>query len=109
LKDTLGYQNTFSSQTNQQSKSSSDTSKDQHDLSFESWLNDEPMARASAKNNSSSTNRSSTSKKTSHNNANASSKTKKEVKSVPAGNLINFDDDNNWTNNDAGWESIDTK
>ncbi|CAF1008503.1 unnamed protein product [Adineta ricciae] len=113
-----GYQNTFNSlpvaHHNQQSRSNDDVSKRERDLSFESWLNDEPAPKPS-----SSTTRSSSSKKTSSANSSASSKTKSESKAkptpapapapAPAANLINFDEEKWADDDDAGWESIDTK
>ena len=112
MKDTSGYQNTFTSLPNHQSKSNSDMSKPQRDDSFESWLNDEPSAKPSSGNSNrapaaSSSTSSSSSKKSS---SAQSSKPKAPAKAAPAPNLINFDDDNKWADDDdAGWESIDTK
>ncbi|UJR32058.1 hypothetical protein I4U23_019526 [Adineta vaga] len=111
-----GYQNTFNSlpvsqhQHQQQSKSNDDVSKRERDLSFESWLNDEPTSKSPT-----STTRPSSSKKSNNSNSSTSSKTKSEpkVKATPAPaaapNLINFDDEKWADDDDAGWESIDTK
>ncbi|CAF0959262.1 unnamed protein product [Rotaria sordida] len=103
--DNSGYQNTFSSlpnrqqQQQQQSQSNNDVSKPERDLSFESWLNDEPRSKSST-----SSNRPTSSKKTGNTSVSASSKSK----ATPAPNLINFDDEK-WANDDdAAWESIDT-
>jgi len=105
--DNSGYQNTFNSfphqhQHHQQSKSNDDVSRRERDNSFESWLNDEPDSKSS-----NATDRSTSSKKTGNTNSSDSSKSKPAP--APAPNLINFDDDKWADDDDAGWESIDTK
>ncbi|CAF3754197.1 unnamed protein product [Rotaria socialis] len=109
-----GYQNTFSnSPTPQQaqltlSQSNTEISKPQRDVSFESWLNDEPISKPS-----SASSRATSSKKTGNTNSSAGSKTKQVSApapvSVPAPNLISFDDEKWADDDDAGWESIDTR
>ncbi|CAF3128858.1 unnamed protein product [Rotaria sp. Silwood2] len=103
-----GYQNNFNSlpsrqqqqqQQQQQSQSNNDISKSERDLSFESWLNDEPSSKSST-----SSSRPTSSKKTGDTNSSAPSK----PKSTPAPNLITFDDEKWADDDDAGWESIDT-
>ena len=49
------------------------------------------------------------SKKTGNTNSSASSKPKPKPAPAPAPNLINFDEEKWAHDDDAGWESIDTK
>ncbi|CAF3777085.1 unnamed protein product [Rotaria sp. Silwood1] len=101
-----GYQDTSSSlpnrqqQQQQQSQSNNDISKPDRDLSFESWLNDEPSSKSSTASSRP------TSSKT-KGNTNSSTLPSKP-KSAPAPNLITFDDEKWADDDDAGWESIDT-
>jgi hypothetical protein len=110
LKDNSGYQNTSNSlpahHHQQQSQSNNDISEKQRDLSFESWLNDEPSSKLSA-----TATRPTSSKKTGNTNSSAPSKPKPEPKPAPAPapNLIHFDDEKWADDDDAGWESIDAK
>ncbi|CAF1239478.1 unnamed protein product [Adineta steineri] len=112
--DNSSYHNTFNSlptsnsyHQQEQSKSNNDVSNRGRDDSFESWLNDEPSSKPSA-----SATRSTSSKKTGNTSSSKSkseSKPKPEPKAAPAPNLINFDDEKWALDDDAGWESIDTK
>jgi ADP-ribosylation factor GTPase-activating protein 1 len=108
-----GYQNNSNSLPNQQqqhhqqqSRSNNDLSQPERDPSYESWLNDEARPKSSA-----SANRSTSSKKTGNTNSSSSTKSKSTPAppSAPAPNLINFDDEKWADDDDAGWESIDTK
>jgi hypothetical protein len=88
-----------------QSKSNDDVSKYERDDSFESWLNDEPKSKPL-----NTATRPTSSKKTGNTSSSISPKPKAKPKAEPAPNLINFDDENKWADDDdAGWESIDTK
>ncbi|CAF5188570.1 unnamed protein product, partial [Rotaria magnacalcarata] len=90
------------------SQSSTEISKPQRDVSFESWLNDEPISKPS-----SASSRTTSSKKTGNTNSSAGSKAKQVSApapvSVPAPNLISFDEEKWADDDDAGWESIDTR
>lgn len=105
--DNSGYQNTSNSlptpQHQQQSKSDENVFKYERDPSFESWLNEETKPKPS-----SATGRSTSSKKTSHSSSSKSKATPAPAP-VPAPNLISFDDEKWADDDDAGWESIDTK
>jgi hypothetical protein len=105
--DNSGYQhqnnfNSLPTQHQQQSKSNDDISRQERDISFESWLNDESSSKPS-----NTAGRSTFSKKTGNTNSSGSSKSKPTP--APAPNLINFDDEKWADDDDAGWESIDTK
>ncbi len=84
----------------QQSKSNTSLSTGDADPNFESWLNEEPKTKPSGANI-----QSSSSQKTTDTNQSVSTKPKEQ----PAPNLISFDDDKWLDDDDAGWESIDTK
>ncbi len=99
-----GYQNTATTslpdRSQQQSTSNNSLSKQDSDPNFESWLNDEPKTKSKGTNN-----QSSIAKQTGDINQSAPAKPKEQ----PAANLISFDDDKWADDDDAGWESIDTK
>jgi len=100
FEDNSGYQNTSTS-VPKQSKSTNNLSTNDQDPNFESWLNnDKPKPKTSSDNT-----RSSSSKKTTEKIQSVPPKPKEE----PAPNLISFDDDKWVDDDDAGWESIDTK
>ncbi|CAF1545141.1 unnamed protein product [Adineta ricciae] len=80
-----GHQNT--------SKSNTNLSSHEFESGFDSWVNHEP--------NISTKKPDSKSKSTTHN--------KPKQEEQPASNLINFEDDKWADDDDAGWESIDTK
>lgn len=107
--DNSGYQNTSNSlptpqqHHQQQSKSDENVFKHDRDPSFESWLNEETKPKPS-----SATGRSTSSKKTSHSSSSKSKATPAPAP-APAPNLITFDDEKWADDDDAGWESIDTK
>jgi hypothetical protein len=100
FEDNSSYQNTSNSLP-KQSKSTNNIPTNDQDPNFESWLNnDKPKPKASTDNT-----RSSSSKKPSDKNQSIPPKPKEE----PEPNLISFDDDKWMDDDDAGWESIDTK
>lgn len=91
------------------SRSNNDLSRPNRDLSFESWLNDEPSSKKSAPPPTTTT----TSNVQRSTKKSSTSKSKAEptpAPAAPAANLISFDDENKWADDDdAGWEPIDTK
>lgn len=105
--DPRNYQNSsFNNLPAQNSQSTNDVTAAKRDLSFESWLNDEPETTASS--NSPST--SSASKTSKKNTSKTKSESKAKAESKPAAkNLIDFDDDKWAVDDDTPWESIDGK
>ncbi len=91
-----GYQNTSTSLQQQSKSNNNNLPTGDQDANF-----DKPKAKSSSDN----TRSSSSTKTTNDKNQSIPAKPKEE----PAPNLINFDD-NQWADDDdAGWESIDTK
>ena len=100
-----GYQtNTSNSLPTKPAQTNSDLSGSGRDLSFESWLNDEPKAKTSTTKKTTST-----STKTKVTPVSAPTPTPAPTSAPAAPNLITFDDDKWADDDDAGWESIETK